>query len=350
MNISFVVDKPYQNNKIFDIKEPTRVKYRKLREVLENQGFSINTQDLCHNIDIDIDIAIYFDIPDDFLEKLDKNIKNYALLIESPLIKPNNFNTSYYECFNKIFTWSNSLIEKNKKYNKFIKIQYAFDFKKRVTSRVYEKKKLCSLIVSNKSSGFEGELYSKRKEIIKWFEVNHPSDFDLYGKGWNKYKSNNFLTSLAAKNKYISHYLLKITGNHFTSYRGVVGDKIDKLLEYKFTITFENIQDIPGYITEKIFDAFFADCVPIYLGANDICKYIPKNCFIDMRDFKSYNELYFFLTTMSESNYIEYLNNIRNFLESNNALPFTIDNFVNTIVSEIKDDARKKRSNQQINL
>jgi hypothetical protein len=33
------------------------------------------------------------------------------------------------------------------------------------------------------------ELYSKRVEAIKWFEKNHPEDFDFYGIGWDRYVS-----------------------------------------------------------------------------------------------------------------------------------------------------------------
>jgi hypothetical protein len=35
------------------------------------------------------------------------------------------------------------------------------------------------------------ELYSKRVEAIKWFEKNHPEDFDFYGIGWDRYVSSN---------------------------------------------------------------------------------------------------------------------------------------------------------------
>ena len=37
-----------------------------------------------------------------------------------------------------------------------------------------------AMIAGNKKINFKNELYSKRKEIIKWFELNHLEDFDLY--------------------------------------------------------------------------------------------------------------------------------------------------------------------------
>jgi len=44
-----------------------------------------------------------------------------------------------------------------------------------------------------------------------------------------------------------------------------ISDKHDFLRQYKFTIAYENCS-YPGYVTEKIADAFVADSIPIYWG------------------------------------------------------------------------------------
>ena len=36
---------------------------------------------------------------------------------------------------------------------------------------------------------------------------------------------------------------------------------------------------VKGYITEKIFDSFFAGVVPIYWGAENITDYVPKSLY-----------------------------------------------------------------------
>ena len=46
------------------------------------------------------------------------------------------------------------------------------------------------------------------------------------------------------------------------------------------------IRGFAGYISEKIFDCFFAGTVPLYLGAPDIEDYIPADTFIDLRQFR----------------------------------------------------------------
>lgn len=46
---------------------------------------------------------------------------------------------------------------------------------------------------------------------------------------------------------------------------GNVENKVCFLKSYKFNLCFEN-SSYPGYLTEKLFDAFMAGCVPIYWG------------------------------------------------------------------------------------
>ncbi len=73
---------------------------------------------------------------------------------------------------------------------------------------------------------------------------------------------------------------------------------------------------IKGYITEKIIDCFAAGCVPIYLGADNVTDYIPKECFIDKREFPSYRDLLRFLKSVSAEKHAAYLAAARKFLLS----------------------------------
>ena len=95
---------------------------------------------------------------------------------------------------------------------------------------------------------------------------------------------------------------------------------------------------IPGYITEKIFDCFFAGCVPVYWGAPNITEHIPQNCFIDRRKFKSHEELYSYIKNMPENEYQTIQMNIENYLFSEKAEPYRAETFANTIVEHILND------------
>lgn len=60
--------------------------------------------------------------------------------------------------------------------------------------------------------------------------------------------------------------------------------------KYKFVICYENSY-ANGYITEKIFNCFFAKTLPIYKGSDMITSYINKNSFIDVRNSNFVNEI-----------------------------------------------------------
>ncbi len=328
--VSFVADKVFHGNTIFD-KNQTKLKvgsfdkYHKLYDEFKKYGYEIATNDI--NTIAESDIVLYFDMPKVLPKKQDM-YKSYLLAIESSIIKPENFHLEKHKYFKKIFTWNDNLVDGEK----YIKINYAF----RLPSKIYKnikRDKLCCLIVSNKSSNFENELYSERKNLIRWFEKNHPEDFDLYGFGWNEYR---FYGSkpIRALNRlpYLKDIAFKFFGEKCSSYCGKTDSKLETIKNYKFAIAYENVKDESGYITEKIFDVLIAGCVPIYWGAKNITEYVPKNCFIDRRDFKSNEELYDYLLSINNTKYLEYLNSIEKFLNSQQAYQFSAESFAKTIL------------------
>ena len=61
------------------------------------------------------------------------------------------------------------------------------------------------------------------------------------------------------------------------------GSKIDALRPYKFCVAMENSED-DHYVSEKVYDALVAGCVPIYFGAPNILDYVPhRDAIIDVR-------------------------------------------------------------------
>jgi hypothetical protein len=162
------------------------------------------------------------------------------------------------------------------------------------------------------------EIYSLRQEIINFFADG--KKFDLYGVLWDRGGA----TALETEN------IKKV-------YRGTVAEKLPVLSQYKFTFCLEN-SVFPGYVTEKIFDVLFAGSVPLYLGAPDITDFVPKNCFIDLRDFKSFRNLDLFLTSMSENTYSEYLQNGQRFLQSPEYQKFNHQKFNKQIIGILQKE------------
>ena len=143
---------------------------------------------------------------------------------------------------------------------------------------------------------------------------------------------------LKIRNNSLFAFLLSPCHLQFHSYIGEVESKHKVLINYKFSICYENAFNLPGYITEKIFDSFFAGNIPVYLGANDICDQIPSNTFIDKRNFKSYEELYSYMKNMPEGVYNSYLNAIRAYLNSDMIQKFSAETFTNIILNNILCD------------
>jgi hypothetical protein len=137
----------------------------------------------------------------------------------------------------------------------------------------------------------------------------------------------------------IKKYLPENKGKtYFSSYRGKVTSKLETMQKYRFSICYENVRDLPGYITEKIWDSFFAGCVPVYWGSSNITNYIPEDCFIDRRKFANHEELYKFMVSMTEAEYTAYQARIATFLSSEKARPFSAEAFAETIVNTIVRD------------
>jgi hypothetical protein len=59
----------------------------------------------------------------------------------------------------------------------------------------------------------------------------------------------------------------------------------------KFNIAFEN-GSYPGYLTEKILNAFYANTIPIYFGSPTVFREFNESAFINIHRYKTYNEAY----------------------------------------------------------
>lgn len=335
LKASFVIDFNL-GNKIFDIADNNINRdnyayfYFKLKEEMKENGLDFSTCDI--NLVDNSDVIIKNGMSYEF--KMPKNKLNYLLAIESSHVDPKSFEREYINDFKKIFTWNDDMIDNEK----YFKVNYAFDIPK-IIPKKFETKKLCCTIAGNKNANHPDELYTKRVKFVRWFEKHHIEEFDLYGTGWNKYRFEG-IKIIRALNRipFIPQIFAKFTGQIYPSYKGLVESKFETMQNYKFAICYENIKEQNGYITEKIFDCFFAGCIPIYWGAKNIIEHIPTECFIDQRDFKSYEDVYAFIKNMDEKTYMNYIEAIEAFLNSSKADPFRAETFANTIVCEIMKD------------
>ncbi len=240
--------------------------------------------------------------------------KKLILLIWEPHITcPAVWQPSFHKKCHKILTWNDQLVD-NQKYFLF---KYPVYTNFQINSELlldFENRQLQCLILANKlpAPGYAPKylgqnLYQERLNYINFCEQNK-LQFDLYGRGWRK-----------------SH----------ASYKGAIGpnDKSKILSQYKFAIAYENSRET-GYVTEKIFDCFRAGCVPVYFGAYNIEEFIPKNCFVDRRDFANNQALYNYLINMNKETYMTYMQNIQVYL-NNDAWRFSVNSFADSVVQAI---------------
>lgn len=325
------------NNKIFIPEEAVKIHHTilpvcYLYDLALSRGIRLITQDVFFNLEIKPQKALLMSsLVTSYTEKLIKaGVKPVILTCqESPFIA-----TRFYMNLKKYSGWfKHSIVFSGMKRRLSSKTNYWQMFFPTIYDSAnfkplsFSQKKYLTLISGNKRMGnwkknillkpFYGfnirEIYSLRQEVINFFA--NSGKFDLFGIGWDRGGVNDFETANIKK-----------------VYKGIVADKLPILSQYKFTFCFENTI-FPGYVTEKIFDAMFAGSVPVYLGAPDITDFIPKNVFIDMRDFKSLKDLDLFLLSMQENSYREYIANIQKFLNSPAYEKFSSQTFNQQIIN-----------------
>lgn len=230
------------------------------------------------------------------LSKLPKD-KLVLFMWEPPVVFKRMYREKILNNFSKIYTWQDDLVD-NKR---FFKFYYPVLQPMLADLPNFEEKKFCTMVSSNLKSKHPHELYSERKKVIEYFEKIGETGFEFYGRKWPE--------------------------GVYSSYRSGCVNKLEVIKNYKFTICYENMRDVQGYITEKIFDCFAAGTIPIYWGASNITDTVPQNCFIDRRKFTSMDELHAYLKAMTKEEYEGYLEAIRAFLSSEKAQLYSWKNF-----------------------
>ena len=284
MKVAFVPwDKSITKNNIYIPKYEKYIdSHIELKRAFEANGDDINTIDMYEDLR-DVDIFLFTIIDYKWLNKvIAKGLIHRCVYCsaEPAVVKPENCKEGYEkmkEIFPFFMTFNDELVDGVR----FFKRNIPFCFRTAHGNIPFEQKKLLVNISGNKFSDHPDELYTERERIVTYFEENYPEHITLYGTNWDKKKH--------------------------PSYMGVIDDKKNAYHTHKFALALENTKELCGYVTEKMLDCFECGIVPIYWGAKDIETYIPRECFIDYSKFKSMDELYQYLISMQESEYIQYI-------------------------------------------
>lgn len=218
-------------------------------------------------------------------------------------VYPVHYTRRFWKPFDAILTWNDYLAEQGGTFHRFPVICYDFPYGAihgvrseaggPLPNPAVRRKALCQ-IVGDKYTPIQGQLYRARRNAARWFHAHGRLEMDVYG----------------------------VPPMNTPNYKGKAASKLDTLRMYRYALCFENLYHpvwSQGYVTEKIFDCMYADCVPVYYGAYNIENYIPEGCFVDFRKFRGFADLDAFLAGQTDRDYLDYVRNIRSFLRGNNA-------------------------------
>lgn len=338
--------RPYLGDAMFDPSSPLNrddclAPVRLLRSTLQAAGGA------CHTYDVYVargerpDVVLFFDTPPrhaaSTVPPTWRDVPRWVQLLESEVVLPRNWDRRRQAEFELVFTWRDPLVDDRR----FRKLNLPNTLRPPPAETAPGPLRLLTMIAGHKAASHPLELYSARLDTIRWYERHHPDDFDLYGTGWDR---------PVVSGPYAPRTLLGRTPlaplltPRRPSYRGRVVTKADTLGGYRFAVCYENARDIPGYITEKLFDCLTAGVVPIYWGPSDIDRHVPPDCFVDRRRFPSHEALHDHLAAMSDDARHAHLDAARSFLSSPAARPFSAEAWVDGLLEPMRERERGRRA------
>lgn len=322
-NVLFQLDSKYN-------RDNCNLPFAYLKEVANSRGIEVFTADYLINGIKKADINIYCSFGElRNYKKLSRRkdvILSSILTFEPPLICPKYYREilTLRKYFQRVFSFSEKEgIEDFVRDEIFLEKLYYCQPENVVRPELWGRNDRGFLVtvIANKWPNFLRQgLYRERIKAVLYFAQFN--EIDLYGFGWDKLPMFPYWFS--------SKDIKKV-------WKGFVTAKHEILAKYNFSICFEN-SIFPGYVSEKIFDCFVAGTVPLYWGAPDVQKYIPKDCFIDMRDFKDYAELRKFLKSLKHQDVKKYKYYAKDYLNSELYKPFTKEYFAEMILRGVEED------------
>jgi len=164
-----------------------------------------------------------------------------------------------------------------------------------------------------------GELIRFRAEVGKACASYPGNQFDIFGEGWD----------LLPETK---HACLGIPKESTLTYLG----------RYRYYFAFENHSSDDGLISERIWDALWADTVPVYRGHTRIDQFVPLECYVDARRFDTPKEMLKWLCDAPEKAWDKYRSAGREFIQGSGVEPFLPGVFAERFVRQIAAIAARK--------
>jgi hypothetical protein len=163
-----------------------------------------------------------------------------------------------------------------------------------------------------------GQLDSFRAQVGKACAIYESCGFDIFGEGWD----------LLPETRGVC---LGIPAESTLSYVG----------KYRYYFAFENHTSDYSLISERVWDALWGDSVPVYLGHTSLDQFIPRECYIDARQFDRPAQMLEWLRRTPESTWARYRKAGREFIQSNAVQRFLPESFAEDFVREVANIAAR---------
>ena len=160
---------------------------------------------------------------------------------------------------------------------------------------------------------FQGTAMLDRKSDIPWvlmFDMNIMRDVNISQNAQPKVtfvarncgamnNRNDYVKAIDAKIRVVS--LGSCLNNaKWPDCNGTPCSKVEAIRPYKIHLAFEN-GDSPGFVTDKIYHAFAAGVLPVWMGTRDVAETVPKGSYIDVAEFNTPDDVANYLKLVLEN-------------------------------------------------
>jgi hypothetical protein len=216
--------------------------------------------------------------------------KDYLYPTEGYITIPNNYSIDVWKNYKGIIVYNRKIYEKYKNSFNMILSNGPLDTHNyyKLDNFVEYESKLDGIVALNRiySTGREGDILHLREQLFNAIDLPIKHAYGSVPWGGSNYRG---------FSKEANH------GNHI--------ENLKITNRYKFVLTLEPMYHELwswDWVTERMWNAFKSKTIPVYYGCYNIEQLVPKDLFIDLRDFNlNMSEVSNYLKSISKDQYIE---------------------------------------------
>lgn len=194
------------------------------------------------------------------------DIRKIVYTAEGPNIRHSNqYRESYLANFHHVLTYYPDYLSRFPLKTEYI--PFIYRVKPDWESEDPEKTGWMCMILENRPGMQEYQIDSKtwrQWDGTRFYSARGIKDLVVYGRGWNQ-------SELDCK-----------VGTQKTIGKETDLPNIQYIKNYKYNLIIENC-NVPGYVSEKIYDSIICGTIPVYAGGNQ-GGIVPSDCYIDITD------------------------------------------------------------------